>query len=310
MSEYRFATLWTNEPVYLISCVRTASYGESDGAFRARDYDNIDALRDLKIGDRVFLRFKAKLICGPLIVAEPPDHYSIDESRGCWHRVNLHKTPREYHAVWLSDKPWCVFFDSMLASQINYCLFVYLPAHLRTLPPSNFISTELGSELWTYMEDYGKQFDDFLDRHEKLYRIQRAAFPMTPAKTNRVPRFDPQAIYTGRYRTKTGVAVKSKSEMIIAYYLHGHGYRFEYSNLLMLGTKHRYPDFFLPDHNLYIEHLGMLDNEDYRRDWELKKMLYDQHGLNYITLNELDIQNVEAALTAKLAQKGCKPPIP
>lgn len=310
MPDNRFATLWTNELVYLISCVRTGSYGESDGAFHARKYDNIGALRNFQIGDRVFLRFKDKLICGPLIVSEPPDHFSIDESRGCWHRVNAVTTPKEYHATWLIDKPWCVFFDAMLASQVNYCLFTYLPKHLRKLPPSDFISDELGQELWTYMEDFGTAFSEFLDRQEKLLRIERPVPQFKPSSTTASRRFDPQALYTGRYRTKNGVVVKSKSEMIISNYLHDHGFRFEYSKLLVLDGKQRYPDFHLPDHNLYIEHLGLLDNDDYRRDWENKSRLYDQNKVNYIFLTEVDIQNIEVSLTTKLSQKGCKPPIP
>jgi hypothetical protein len=80
------------------------------------------------------------------------------------------------------------------------------------------------------------------------------------------------------HRTSTGIAVRSKSELIIAEALSRAGVAFEYERPLMLSGKTRYPDFTIQDDisgkTVYWEHLGMLERADYRSGWEKKLAWY------------------------------------
>lgn len=85
------------------------------------------------------------------------------------------------------------------------------------------------------------------------------------------------------HRTSTGIAVRSKSEMLIYEELCRAGYRPEYEKPLTLGGSTRYPDFTIEDEisglNVYWEHLGLLEREDYRRSWEAKLAWYRTNGI-------------------------------
>ncbi len=87
------------------------------------------------------------------------------------------------------------------------------------------------------------------------------------------------------HRTKTGVLVRSKSEVIIANILTDLGISYEYEKPLY--SKSDSKDFRLPDftikyegEELYWEHLGMLEIPEYKKDWESKKKWYKEN--NYI----------------------------
>lgn len=82
------------------------------------------------------------------------------------------------------------------------------------------------------------------------------------------------------YRTLSGDMVRSKSEVIIANILYQTGIPFEYETFLTAPDGScRLPDFTIEwrGHTYYWEHLGMLDVDDYRRKWELKKDWYAEH---------------------------------
>ena len=85
------------------------------------------------------------------------------------------------------------------------------------------------------------------------------------------------------HRTSKGLAVRSKSELIIAEALTNVGIAFEYEKPLTLGGQTRYPDFTIDDEisgrTIYWEHLGMLERSDYRRSWEKKLAWYRTHGV-------------------------------
>ena len=92
------------------------------------------------------------------------------------------------------------------------------------------------------------------------------------------------------HRTGRGLAVRSKSELIIAEALDKAGIPFEYEKPLSLGGTTRYPDFTIEDEisgrTIYWEHLGMLEREDYRRSWLRKLKWYHAHGVEEMTGNE------------------------
>ena len=85
------------------------------------------------------------------------------------------------------------------------------------------------------------------------------------------------------HRTSKGLAVRSKSELIIADALSSAGIEFEYEKPLSLGGSIRYPDFTIDDEIsgriIFWEHLGMLEREDYRRSWEKKLAWYRSQGV-------------------------------
>lgn len=80
------------------------------------------------------------------------------------------------------------------------------------------------------------------------------------------------------HRTSTGVAVRSKSELLVFEALRHAGFQPEYEKALTLGNATRYPDFTIDDEisgrTVYWEHLGMLEREEYRRSWEKKLAWY------------------------------------
>jgi hypothetical protein len=86
------------------------------------------------------------------------------------------------------------------------------------------------------------------------------------------------------HRTSKGLAVRSKSELIIAEALSNAGIAFEYEKPLSLGGSVRYPDFTIEDEisgrTVFWEHLGMLEREDYRRSWEKKLAWYRAQGVS------------------------------
>jgi hypothetical protein len=304
-----YATFQTNEISYLTSCIKTGSYGESDRAFLAPKFDVLKDLRHIKPGDRVFIHLRGRLFCGPFFISDPHPGFIIDESVGSWHKVDFERTPEELRPVWLAIKPWCFFFDRDLSAQVNYCdANLLLKAGFR-LPPLGSIGAEIGERLWQFIDEHGNPFSDFLQRqgafafrgfaHAPTAQFHQAALAKQLITQNEksIP-----------YRTKNGILVRSKSEMLIANFLHDRGYRFEYERVTVLGTKLLRPDFYLPDYDVFLEHLGLIDSRSaYREDWEWKKALYDANNCKVITTFENDIRNLESSLLQKLVSYGCFP---
>jgi hypothetical protein len=100
------------------------------------------------------------------------------------------------------------------------------------------------------------------------------------------------------HRTDRGEWVRSKSEVVIANLLHqlGLDYRYEHPLEGTIAPGIRRPDFvfFDPDGKpLLWEHLGMLDDDNYREKWKKKRTWYEQNdftqGINlFITRDEAD----------------------
>lgn len=85
------------------------------------------------------------------------------------------------------------------------------------------------------------------------------------------------------HRTGNGVAVRSKSELLVYEVLRKAGFEPEYEQPLTLGGITRYPEFTITDEIsgrlVYWEHLGMLEREDYRRSWQRKLHWYCANGI-------------------------------
>jgi hypothetical protein len=107
------------------------------------------------------------------------------------------------------------------------------------------------------------------------------------------------------HRTLRGELVRSKSELVIANYLHNVGLPYQYERPLE-GTAapgRLRPDFsFIDDSGdvIVLEHLGMLDRPDYRRSWEWKRQWYLANGYregeNLFTTQELQGLDMESVV--------------
>ncbi len=99
-----------------------------------------------------------------------------------------------------------------------------------------------------------------------------------------------------KYRTKSGIMVRSKSERIICDRLFHYGITFKYEPAMNILGKEYYPDFVIlrPDGDMVIwEHNGLMDNEEYRARAHKKIDLYSAAGYyqhrNLICTQESDI---------------------
>lgn len=87
------------------------------------------------------------------------------------------------------------------------------------------------------------------------------------------------------YSTLADSLVRSKSEVIIANILFDREITFEYEKPLFAKDG----SFYIPDFTInwrgeefYLEHLGMLDNENYKKKWEVKEKWYNKHFPNQL----------------------------
>ena len=86
------------------------------------------------------------------------------------------------------------------------------------------------------------------------------------------------------HKTRKGITVRSKSEVIIADLLFSKQIDFQYERpLIVADGSWRSPDFTIDDdttgRTIYWEHLGMLQRPSYRRKWAAKLAWYKNHGI-------------------------------
>lgn len=82
--------------------------------------------------------------------------------------------------------------------------------------------------------------------------------------------------------TLSGVKVRSQLEKYCADFLHENKIRFQYEPLMLLGGRQFRPDFYLPDHNLFLEICGYNHMPFYRDRISSKKEIYEKHGLQVV----------------------------
>jgi len=108
--------------------------------------------------------------------------------------------------------------------------------------------------------------------------------------------------------------VKSKSELLICYFLEANGVQFQYEPSMDIGGEIR-PDFVLTDkkgNHVILEHFG-LDDEEYIRKKKSKIMKYNKlcekkDQFTFISTNEEDIHNLKDNLGKKLNTTPLKKP--
>lgn len=125
------------------------------------------------------------------------------------------------------------------------------------------------------------------------------ARPVPRAKHEGLSVKDRLRLYKGGHVTLAGEVVQSKPELRIANFLFKRGIRYVYEAKLEGAT----PDFFLPEHNVIIEHWGMTRTK-YREKREMKKRLYLSRGYTLVETEKKDVPHLERALEARLRKAG------
>ena len=105
----------------------------------------------------------------------------------------------------------------------------------------------------------------------------------------------------GKYKTQTGVRVKSKGELIAANGLTALGIDYIYEPIIDYGEYFSFPDFYLPEYGLVLEHFGMDDDEQYKKSMQRKKRIYAKRGIKWIYTVSMDEQAIEQVLKEKLS---------
>lgn len=130
-----------------------------------------------------------------------------------------------------------------------------------------------------------------------------------PARGIRMPR---QRRFEAILPTESGVKVRSKYECRCADFFTQHKVAFQYEPLMLLGGRQFRPDFFLPEHELFVEICGYGHMPHYRDRVKQKQELYEQHGMRAIFVHYSGKGSLEELLQAELAKVGVtlfvKPP--
>lgn len=125
----------------------------------------------------------------------------------------------------------------------------------------------------------------------EVRRYSGAAFSETAARSTNLFSAPAPTEVDGRFleerlihKTRKGITVRSKSEVIIADLLYSKDIEFHYEQPVVAADgSWRSPDFTIVDDTtgatIYWEHLGMLQRPSYRRKWEAKLAWYRANGI-------------------------------
>lgn len=110
-------------------------------------------------------------------------------------------------------------------------------------------------------------------------------------------------VEVGRYKSADGHVVRSRGEVIIDDALFRHNIAHAYERTIMLGSAEMLPDFFLPEHSVYVEYWGGKTPE-YLSHKESKLEAYRTHSVSLISLEDEDLSDIDRALAKKLTAYG------
>jgi len=179
----------------------------------------------------------------------------------------------------------------------------------------------------------GRQLDLLLEKRDYLSRaIEYFAYYFRPV--NLKPEFEDFNEYFNYVKTEQNLTlkkerVKSYQEVMIANFLYINGINYEYEKPYEHKTssvKYRqyFPDFYLPDHDVYIEHFGidrkgkihftknreqnLIHSKKYQSGMEWKRNLHKEHKTKLIETYSYEFQerNWREMLTKKLDKYGIK----
>ncbi|PJA29786.1 MAG: hypothetical protein CO189_01490 [candidate division Zixibacteria bacterium CG_4_9_14_3_um_filter_46_8] len=104
--------------------------------------------------------------------------------------------------------------------------------------------------------------------------------------------------------TDSGVKVRSQYEKRCADFLFRNQIKFQYEPLMLLGGRKYRPDFFLPDHNLFLEICGYNHMPYYRDRTEQKRKIYERNSLNAIFIHYNGTGSIENIIKSELQKYG------
>lgn len=170
---------------------------------------------------------------------------------------------------------------------------------------------------------FSKQVNEWFEKHmqEKKYRDLLLSY----FSEFLYPRENPFEFETeGEYfdfiisngiRTLKGEAVKGVGECLIANHLFKMGINYDYEpayehETRSLDFRQYQPDFYLPDHGIYIEHFGIardgstapyVNREEYHRGMDWKRELHAEH--NTALVETYFYEHIEGILSQELSKK-------
>lgn len=104
--------------------------------------------------------------------------------------------------------------------------------------------------------------------------------------------------------TKSGIKVRSHYERRLADFLTDSGIEFIYEPLMLIAGRQYRPDFYLPQHNLFIELCGYNHMPFYVDRVAQKRELYRKHNLKAIFVNYNGRGSLERMVTDELKGVG------
>lgn len=146
------------------------------------------------------------------------------------------------------------------------------------------------------------------EKFDEKKKLQSIEYVKTKKETEFKEKFE------GKYYFNSQ-KVKSKSELLICYFLSANGIHFQYEPMMDLEKEIR-PDFVIDDQKgnlIILEHFGM-DDETYNqkkeaKEKEYKKLCDEQGNFYFVSTNEDDIYNLKDRLGKKLNATPLKKPL-
>jgi hypothetical protein len=139
----------------------------------------------------------------------------------------------------------------------------------------------------------------WLERNDDKKKIASIEYVKTKKETEFKEKFE------GKYYFNSQ-KVKSKSELLICYFLTANGLQFQYEPLMTLSKEIR-PDFAIDDlkgNMIIIEHFGLEDKEYLKRraekEIDFKKLCSEDKSFYFISTDEEDMYNLKDKLGKKL----------
>jgi hypothetical protein len=257
-------------------------YGTSEDFYK---YGLRPECRAINRGDQVFIRLQlggsGDYVFGVFTVVDDPPHGVHAVRQNGWWLVDRKRTPHLLLPAWIEKYPVCLFFDKELAGELKYVREERCTSLLgRSIPPMGSLAE--GEKLYEVLLREGRSAEEFVGGSVEQIKM------------------DPTMLPERTLKTKRGVLVRSKSEKMIDDWLYDHGIRAEYERAMNLSGQTVFPDWYLPDCDVVLEHLGLLKDEQYSRSWEKKRELYRANDVKVVTLDEMDVMDLDKALAKKL----------
>ncbi len=122
--------------------------------------------------------------------------------------------------------------------------------------------------------------------------------------------FPPKKKYGVESKTLTGETVRSRGEKRIADYFTRAGIEYIYekeavAKFFIFSSRISCPDFYLPEHKVYVEYWGMVNVDDerkrdeYIRQMKWKMAQYHRWGVRFISIYPDNLENLDWVFRSK-----------